>query len=116
MAVAGRLCGQWGECHNPCDTTQRFLNHARLTDTDVSSDNTGYGFHADFISSWDEKVLNDAMQQCNNGGDISQCGPLKPYLQSADDGNRCILAPTVSEQVMGKLDKLPGNNPVGGRS
>lgn len=72
----------------------------------------GFGYHADFISGWEEDFLQSAVDQCTNAsGQISDC-PLFTIL-SADDQRKCKIAtpPMIaSEKLSGLIgDILPGN-------
>ena len=71
----------------------------------------GFGYHGDFISGWDEKFLQAAVNQCTNpSGNIADC-PLFT-LQSLDDQLKCKIAPppmVASEKLTGIIgNTLPG--------
>ncbi|EAQ90551.1 hypothetical protein CHGG_02486 [Chaetomium globosum CBS 148.51] len=77
-----------------------------------NGDVEGFGYHADFISGWEEDFLQSAVDQCTNAsGQISDC-PLFTIL-SADDQRKCKIAtpPMIaSEKLSGLIgDILPGN-------
>ncbi|KAL2257868.1 hypothetical protein VTK26DRAFT_9068 [Humicola hyalothermophila] len=71
----------------------------------------GFGYHADFISGWDEKFLQAAVEQCTNpSGKISDC-PIFT-LQSEADQRKCKMnmpPMAASEKLTGIIgDSLPG--------
>lgn len=77
-----------------------------------NGDVEGFGYHADFISGWDEDFLQQAVDTCTNpSGQISDC-PLFTIL-SADDQRKCKIAtpPMIaSEKLSGLIGNiLPGN-------
>ncbi|KAL7008536.1 hypothetical protein EMMF5_001798 [Cystobasidiomycetes sp. EMM_F5] len=79
-------------------------------------DNTGNGFHADFISGWDVDLLSQAIVQCNlpNGGTIDECAPLKAASDQAK-ANACKPSrPVLNEDygLVNPIKALPGDNPV----
>jgi hypothetical protein len=71
----------------------------------------GFGYHGDFISGWDENLLQAAVEQCtNNSGMLSDC-PLFTLI-SEDEQRKCKI-PTppmiASEKLAGIIgDVLPG--------
>ncbi|KAJ3054597.1 hypothetical protein HK097_001325 [Rhizophlyctis rosea] len=51
----------------------------------ATGDETGFGFHGDFLAGWDEKVLQQAIDQCDFTEShpytgINSCPPLQPHL------------------------------------
>lgn len=80
----------------------------------MSSDGTGYGWHADFLDGWDTDLLRAAIADtatCGDsaGGVIDKCAPFQPYLLSAEQQDACPTIPgKVDEQVDGILPALPG--------
>jgi len=80
-------------------------------------DQTGFGFHADFISQWDTKVLQDAIDQCTDPatqGAIDKCPPLVKSVNKAR-ANACQpLHSLVNEDygVAQPIPKLTGDNPI----
>jgi hypothetical protein len=77
-----------------------------------TGDPTGYSFHADFQSGWNQTTLTRAIASCannpNSSGDVNECPPLlESYVRNAPQ--RC---PTkncpVQEKVQGLLPNLPG--------
>jgi hypothetical protein len=72
----------------------------------------GFGYHGDFISGWDEKFLQAAVEQCTNpSGNMADC-PLFT-IQSQADQVKCKMAPppmVASEKLSGIIGtSLPGN-------
>ncbi|KIK58110.1 hypothetical protein GYMLUDRAFT_246478 [Collybiopsis luxurians FD-317 M1] len=77
-------------------------------------DPTGYGYHADFYNGWKSGVLQNVLDKCActsaGFGDASCCSDLGVF--TLETSGTCSLTPIVDEQVLGTVDKLPGNNPV----
>ncbi|KAL1413684.1 hypothetical protein Q8F55_001463 [Vanrija albida] len=104
--------------------TGQFPFNAAGTPTWVFSngDTTGYGMHGDFIAGWDEpngvNVLQQAIDGCNAnngvGGELQNCPPFVPFLDSAAASACRPENPLVNEDVgIGhKIARLPGNNPL----
>lgn len=94
--------GQWG----PEGSDQPFVfSHG---------DQTGFGYHGDFLNGWDTEVLQDAIDGCR--GDIrgaEDCPALKDHVQPVAKMNKCTKQQEFKEQVLGAgLPSLPGCNPV----
>ncbi|KAI0392621.1 hypothetical protein F5Y17DRAFT_435644 [Xylariaceae sp. FL0594] len=81
-----------------------------------NGDPTGFGYHGDFMTGWDPKFLQEAIDTCTNeSGELTDCpvfvnnGPLL----SEDVQRQCKFKTPVSlvdEDASGKnLAKLPGN-------
>lgn len=84
----------------------------------ANGDSIGYSFHADFQNGWDTNVLQAAINQCTGQlfGDLESCPPFVPSLDRSKAAS-CRVDPSKvtglsSEQVNGKIGKLPGCNPV----
>jgi len=77
-----------------------------------NGDPLGYGYHADFVNGWDAGVLQNAVDKCNCNiyGDPTCC--VQENIFGMNKGQTCTIPPTVNEQALGTLSKLPGNNPV----
>jgi len=76
-----------------------------------NGDATGYSLHADFMSGWDEKLLQHIIDTCNTGGKgLEQC----PGLTYGSTKKECKIDNPVPETTSGVLDALPGNNPISG--
>ncbi|KAL8403301.1 hypothetical protein RB594_008524 [Gaeumannomyces avenae] len=77
-------------------------------------DQTGFGYHGDFLNGWDTKVLQDAIDGCR--GDIrgaEDCPALRDHVQPVAKMNRCTKQQEYKEKVLGEsLPSLPGCNPV----
>lgn len=75
-------------------------------------DTTGYGFHGDFTNAWDISVLDTTIKSCNNHsawGAISACPILQEF--ESKESRACKIQPSVNEDVVGPMSKLPGCNP-----
>ncbi|MCJ1393770.1 hypothetical protein MMC18_006646 [Xylographa bjoerkii] len=77
-------------------------------------DNTGYGFHGDFVNGWDVELLQTAIDEFTtiNNGDADNVYYNNYFTAPAISGVECALPPMVDEQVTGVLAALPGCNPV----
>ncbi|KAL8656412.1 MAG: hypothetical protein Q9210_000271 [Variospora velana] len=74
-----------------------------------NGDPTGYGYHGDFISAWDEGVLEQAVEQCTDQkGEMRLCG----VFEYTDKPASCILENLPSElkdeNTEGPMQGLPG--------
>ncbi|TQV90103.1 WSC domain-containing protein [Cordyceps javanica] len=79
----------------------------------ANGDATGYSLHADFMSGWDEALLQHIIDTCDVGtSGMKNCEGLF-YGQNKDE---CTIESPVSEKVTGILSSLPGNNPLSGWS
>jgi len=99
---------------NTHDLAPRFKNLIGKESPFVFSngDTTGYSAHADFISGWDEKALQQIIDNCNVGhGGMHTCPGL---IGGVNNGGSCKATCPVDEDVKGPFDKLPGNNPLSG--
>lgn len=76
---------------------------------------TGYGYHGDFISGWDEQLLGQAVNTCTNpSGRIEDCPVFN--LQSTYDASKCdmnIPGILADEDVVGPMSSLPGDIQMG---
>ena len=89
----------------------------------ANGDATGYGLHADFLSGWPSlsngtNVLQQAIDQCNQndgvGGNLQDCPPFVPYLDSAS-ANACRPQNAIVNEDIGLghyISSLPGDNPL----
>jgi hypothetical protein len=74
-------------------------------------DDTGYGYHGDFVNGWDVPTLQDAVTNCNDdSGVIQNCPAFDFFTNEFSQG--CLIPTSVDEQVFGVMDALPGCNPV----
>jgi hypothetical protein len=74
-------------------------------------DDTGYGYHGDFVNGWDVPTLQKAVTECTaNSGKVEDC-PVFDFFTD-DVTNGCKIPASIDEQVFGVLDALPGCNPV----
>jgi hypothetical protein len=88
-----------------------------------NGDTTGYGMHGDFLNGWPAhvngtNVLQQALDGCNAnngvGGDLNNCPPLAPYLDSTA-ANACRPQNLQVDEDIGNghpISKLPGDNPL----
>ncbi|KAF8519603.1 hypothetical protein BU17DRAFT_89721 [Hysterangium stoloniferum] len=83
----------------------------------AQGDGTGYGHHADYFNGWAPGVLQNVVDKCTcpQFGDPTCCSQQGIFDYNSA-GNQCTINSDTSEQVLGTLDKLPGNNPVTGLS
>lgn len=77
-----------------------------------NGDPTGYGFHADFMNGWEEGVLQNAIDNCQDeSGIIEDCKVFQLYSQT--EMNQCkINHIDVEGDVSGPMGSLPGCNEV----
>ncbi|KAI9784611.1 MAG: hypothetical protein M1839_001833 [Geoglossum umbratile] len=74
-------------------------------------DDSGYGYHGDFVNGWDTAVLQQAIDTCtSDSGNLEDCPVLDRYPN--DILQDCRISPSIGEKVFGVLDALPGCNPV----
>ncbi|CCF43533.1 WSC domain-containing protein, partial [Colletotrichum higginsianum] len=79
-----------------------------------NGDASGYSLHADFIAAWDQDVLQQIIDNCNAGSSgMDKCPGLLKGLNTNKD---CKIDSPLQEVTDGILDKLPGDNPLGGFS
>ncbi|KAF6835857.1 hypothetical protein CMUS01_05638 [Colletotrichum musicola] len=79
-----------------------------------NGDTAGYSSHADFIAAWDTDVLQQIIDNCNAGSiGMDKCPGLLKGLNTNKD---CTIPSPIDEKTDGILDKLPGDNPLGGWS
>jgi len=85
-------------------------------------DNTGYGFHGDFLSGWDYDILQQAINDptclasnTNNGNNVLACNALAPYVKPSGSPQCLLTTPIAYVEDLGMnhpLQALPGCNPV----
>jgi len=84
-------------------------------------DATGNGYHGDFLSGWNQEVLQAALtdptcfaQSTNNGNNVAACNTLAPHIIA--DHSKCTIShPIPNIEDLGynhPLLKLPGCNPI----
>jgi hypothetical protein len=89
------------------------LNGKASPFTFSNGDTTGFSAHGDFISGWDNDELQNIIDNCDAGhAGLDACPGLK--LGVNDGSGSCNIKCPVDEVVDGKLEKLPGNNPLAG--
>jgi len=78
-----------------------------------NGDETGYGYHGDFVNGWDVPTLQKAVNECtNDSGNVEDCHVFNFF--SDDFANNCKIPASIDEQVFGTLEALPGCNPASG--
>ena len=79
----------------------------------ANGDRTGYSGHGDFISGWDETVLQKIIDTCDAGSaGMDKCPTIIGGLN--DQAPSCNINSPVNEVIDGVLAKLPGDNPASG--
>lgn len=77
----------------------------------AEGDVTGYSSHGDFMSGWDQDVLQQIIDNCNAGdAGMNQCPGLLKGTNDVD----CTIPSPVHEQVDGVMDALPGHQVLQG--
>ena len=75
-------------------------------------DNTGYGFHGDFMNGWDQATLKSAIDQgcaTTPGGVVGDCAAFKASDNPKTFSQSCPEQPAIiTEPVHGMISKLPG--------
>jgi hypothetical protein len=78
-----------------------------------NGDETGYGYHGDFVNGWDVPTLQRAVNECtSDSGIVEDCHVFDFFTN--DFANNCKIPPSIDEQVVGTLNALPGCNPASG--
>jgi len=90
-----------------------------------NGDNSGAGFHGDFVSGWIPEILSAAIAHpnCSNnnplmnfGNSVQNCPPLRPYVKTIGADPTCtLLKPMPTTENLGlsnPISKLPGCNPI----
>ncbi len=84
-----------------------------------NGDDSGHGYHGDFISGWKEETLQEALDTCtNNSGRIQDCPVFT--LQSEKEALQCKI-PNIPSELKGENcvtpgKKLLGNSPMRGEA
>lgn len=69
----------------------------------------GYGYHGDFISAWDEGVLQQAVEQCTDmGGQMRSCGVFEFPENTASCTLENLPEELKDEKPEGPMPGLPG--------
>lgn len=77
-----------------------------------NGDATGYSLHGDFLSGWDEKLLQHIIDTCDAGtSGMDKCSGL---TYGINHDNTCTIQSPVIETIRGVMNALPGNNPPSG--
>ncbi|KFZ08439.1 hypothetical protein V502_09355 [Pseudogymnoascus sp. VKM F-4520 (FW-2644)] len=78
-----------------------------------NGDETGYGYHGDFVNGWDVPTLQKAVTECTNlSGVVEDCHVFDFFAD--DKVDTCKIQPTISEEIQGTLAALPGCNTPSG--
>ncbi|KAL5606005.1 uncharacterized protein BROUX77_003198 [Berkeleyomyces rouxiae] len=76
-----------------------------------NGDVTGYSLHADFMSGWDETLLQNIIDNCNAGHQgMEYC----PGVESEVNTESCFVSPFIEEDVDGPFQALPGGDELTG--
>lgn len=84
----------------------------------ATGDPTGFSWHGDFQSGWDQTALQNAIDDCNNPNDETGQGVTEAcsYLTVIQDSQaeECTIGAVVNESIgLGStISKLPGCNPI----
>ncbi|KAL8769415.1 MAG: hypothetical protein Q9209_004643 [Squamulea sp. 1 TL-2023] len=74
-----------------------------------NGDPTGYGYHGDFISAWDEGVLERAVSECTDmSGQMKSCGVFEFTQDSASCTLESLPDELKNENTEGPMSGLPG--------
>ena len=76
-----------------------------------NGDVTGFSSHADFMSGWDEDILQNIIDNCN----VQHAG-MHTCPGVVENKVKCTTESNVDEDVFGPLNELPGSNPLLGWS
>ncbi|KAI0111645.1 hypothetical protein F4814DRAFT_441012 [Daldinia grandis] len=76
-------------------------------------DKTGYGIHGDYVFGWKGDALQRAMDaNCNSDLFANKINCPTLQTQSIDQANKCTKTKTVTENLDGWLQELPGGMPI----
>ncbi|EPE07387.1 hypothetical protein F503_08038 [Ophiostoma piceae UAMH 11346] len=76
----------------------------------ANGDATGFSLHGDFLSGWDQDVLQHIIDTCDAGdAGMDKCPGIETVLEG-----ECHIDNPSPEVVDGVLTALPGNNPIFG--
>ena len=76
----------------------------------ANGDATGFSLHGDFLSGWDQDVMQHIIDTCDAGdAGMDKCPGIETVLEG-----ECHIANPSPEVVDGVLAALPGNNPLFG--
>ncbi|KKA28083.1 hypothetical protein TD95_003606 [Thielaviopsis punctulata] len=76
-----------------------------------NGDATAYSLHADFMSGWDQDLLQHIIDTCNAGDDgMDKC----PGVQDQVSEEKCSVPPFFEEDIDGPFQTLPGGLPITG--
>lgn len=76
----------------------------------ANGDATGFSLHGDFLSGWDQDVLQHIIDTCDAGDSgMDKCPGIETVLEG-----ECHIENPSPEKIDGVLTALPGNNPIFG--
>ncbi|EEU44838.1 uncharacterized protein NECHADRAFT_3481, partial [Fusarium vanettenii 77-13-4] len=80
----------------------------------ANGDTTGYGYHADFITGWDEDFLQQAIETCTSETGLIGACPLFDVVSESEATSCKMNLPDslAKEDVLGPMKQLPGGNQV----
>ncbi|KFY25116.1 hypothetical protein V493_04831 [Pseudogymnoascus sp. VKM F-4281 (FW-2241)] len=78
-----------------------------------NGDETGYGYHGDFVNGWDVPTLQRAVTECTNLSGVVEDCPVFDFFEDEEVDN-CKIQSTIDEKIQGTLAALPGCNPSTG--
>ncbi|KAJ4233264.1 hypothetical protein FSOLCH5_010121 [Fusarium solani] len=80
----------------------------------ANGDTTGYGYHADFITGWDEDFLQQAIETCTSETGLIGACPLFDVISESEATSCKMNLPDSlkKEDVLGPMKQLPGGNQV----
>jgi hypothetical protein len=90
--------------------TEAFVNYSG-TFVIANGDTTGYGYHGDFYSGWNETFLQEALNTCTNTSGLAKDCPMLT-LQVDSIATNCFLDlpdELRQEDYQGPMSALPGN-------
>ncbi|KAJ4322223.1 hypothetical protein N0V84_004937 [Fusarium piperis] len=79
-----------------------------------NGDTTGYGYHADFITGWDEDFLQQAIEICTSETGLIGACPIFDVVSESEATSCEMKLPDslAKEDVLGPMKQLPGGNQV----
>ncbi|KFY57996.1 hypothetical protein V496_06292 [Pseudogymnoascus sp. VKM F-4515 (FW-2607)] len=78
-----------------------------------NGDETGYGYHGDFVNGWDVPTLQRAVTECTNLSGVVEDCPVFDFFED-EKVDTCKIQSTIDEKIQGTLAALPGCNTPSG--